>query len=266
MKKFIQKLLKILGIKSSWGIKKVSFDNIKISDDTYRIGCKKVILEGNTYFIPQYAIHRPAVKNFLKGQLYEPLTHKFVNEYCSQFTGSIVHAGTFFGDMIPSFSLSVNGRVFAFEPVLENFILAKLCIEENNLTNVIIQNSALSDNIDNLKINTVDKRGNHSGGGSAIDNTGLICPTMTIDSLNLNDTVLIQLDVEGHEMSALKGALDTISRCRPAVAIEDNEEKCSKFLRGNQYSEMGRIPGLSIWAPAENQVIRDFITRFLEAQ
>jgi len=266
MKKFIQKLLKILGIKSSWGIKKVSFDNIKINDDTYRIDCKKVILEGNTYFIPQYALHRPAVKDFLKGQLYEPLTHKFVNEYCSQFAGSIVHAGTFFGDMIPSFSLSVNGKVFAFEPVLENFILAKLCIEENNLTNVLIQNSALSDNIDNLKINTVDKRGNHSGGGSAIDNTGLICPTMTIDSLNLNDTVLIQLDVEGHEMSALKGALDTISRCRPAVAIEDNEEKCSKFLRGNQYSEMGRIPGLSIWAPAENQVIKDFITRFLEAQ
>ena len=67
-------------------------------------------------------------------------------------------------------------------------------------------------------------------------------------------------------MSALKGALDTISRCRPAVAIEDNEKKCSKFMRGNQYSEMGHIPGLSIWAPTENQVIKDFITRFLEAQ
>ncbi len=266
MKKFIQKLLKILGIKSSYGIEKASFEIIKINDDTYRIDCKKVILDGNTYFIPQYAIHRPAVKNFLKGQLYEPLTHKFVDEYCGQFRGSIIHAGTFFGDMIPSFSSSVNGKVFAFEPVLENFILAKLCIEENDLTNVIIQNSALSDSIGNLKINTIDKRGNHSGGGSTVDDSGLICPAMTIDSLNLEDTVLIQLDVEGHEIFALKGALETISRCRPVVAIEDNEEKCSKFLRGNQYTQMGRIPGLSIWAPGENQVMQDFITKFLEVQ
>ena len=89
---------------------------------------------------------------------------------------------------------------------------------------------------------------------------------MTIDSLNLEDTVLIQLDVEGHEMFALKGALKTISKCRPVVAIEDNEEKCSKFMRGNQYTQVGRIPGLSIWAPVENQVIQVFITKFLEAQ
>ena len=100
-------------------------------------------MEGNTYFIPQYAIHRPAVKNFLKGQLYEPLTHKFVNEYCGQFKGSIIHAGTFFGDMIPSFSSSVNGKVFAFEPVLENFILANDVLEAPEFDGPDLKSAAL---------------------------------------------------------------------------------------------------------------------------
>ena len=42
---------------------------------------------------------------------------------------------------------------------------------------------------------------------------------MTIDSLNLNPD-LIQLDVEGFEENALKGAFDTIMRSRPIIIIE----------------------------------------------
>ena len=42
---------------------------------------------------------------------------------------------------------------------------------------------------------------------------------MTIDSLNLNPD-LIQLDVEGFEENALKGAFDTIMRARPIIIIE----------------------------------------------
>ncbi len=45
---------------------------------------------------------------------------------------------------------------------------------------------------------------------------------MTIDSLNL-DPDLLQLDVEGFEENALKGAKKTIMRARPIIIIEQKK-------------------------------------------
>src|SRR5690606_31779742 len=45
-------------------------------------------------------------------------------------------------------------------------------------------------------------------------------PVMSLDSLQLKDVDLIQLDIEGYEMNALEGASNTIDRCRPVVCLE----------------------------------------------
>ena len=50
---------------------------------------------------------------------------------------------------------------------------------------------------------------------------GHYTPMVTIDSLGLEHCDLIYLDIEGYEMEALKGAAETIKRCRPTIAIED---------------------------------------------
>jgi FkbM family methyltransferase len=44
---------------------------------------------------------------------------------------------------------------------------------------------------------------------------------ITIDSLNLPSVGLIKLDIQGSELIALKGAAETIQRCRPVVLIEE---------------------------------------------
>lgn len=44
---------------------------------------------------------------------------------------------------------------------------------------------------------------------------------VTIDSLVLPTCDLIWLDIEGGELAALKGAVETLARCKPVVAIED---------------------------------------------
>lgn len=45
----------------------------------------------------------------------------------------------------------------------------------------------------------------------------------TLDSLGLRDVALLKIDVEGHELSVLEGARETISRYRPTVLVEVEE-------------------------------------------
>lgn len=46
------------------------------------------------------------------------------------------------------------------------------------------------------------------------------CEVITVDSLGYDDVDLIQLDVEGYELFALRGAEETIRRCKPVVCVE----------------------------------------------
>ena len=48
-------------------------------------------------------------------------------------------------------------------------------------------------------------------------------PTLRVDDLALEDLDLLVLDTEGHEFYALQGAQATISRCKPTVMIEIND-------------------------------------------
>jgi FkbM family methyltransferase len=45
-------------------------------------------------------------------------------------------------------------------------------------------------------------------------------PTLLIDDLNLEVCSFIHLDIEGFEYFALQGARQTISRCKPVIALE----------------------------------------------
>lgn len=234
-----------------------------IQEERFEVEFSRLTLDDNTFFVPKYAIHRPAVRNLFDGKLYEPKTHEFVKDFCSEFEGSIVHAGTFFGDMIPNFSKYVSGNVYAFEPVFENYVLAKLCLDANNLLNVILINAALSEKLTNLLIQTEEDGGKHAGGASMIANKGKICAAINIDRLALDDLILIQLDVEGHERVALSGAVQTIQRNRPVIAIEDNDDNCADFLGELGYQSIGSIPGLKLWLPKENSAYFDKVSAFL---
>jgi FkbM family methyltransferase len=47
-----------------------------------------------------------------------------------------------------------------------------------------------------------------------------VVPTKTLDSFGLQDVGFIKMDIEGHELSALKGAEQTIQRDRPLLLLE----------------------------------------------
>lgn len=271
MKTIVKRIFKSLGYEinrapkasNPKGAGRVQHDIEFIRDETFGVEFTHLTLDENQYFVPKYALHRPAVKSLLNGNLHEPDTHDFVREFCKSFNGSMVHAGTFFGDMVPNFSKSVSGKVYAFEPVFENYILAKLCVDSNNLSNVILMNSALSDKVGNLYIDTSESSGRHAGGASTISDKGAICSAINIDCLNIEDLVLVQLDVEGHELTALTGAQETVQKNRPAIAIEDNNDNCTEFLCNIEYENAGHIPGLTIWVPIENNRYKEEVTSLL---
>lgn len=227
-----------------------------VTPNGYSINFQTVSFDDSQYFVPEFALHRPAAQAILSKRVYEPDTHDLVQRIFSTSRGSLVHAGAFFGDMLPSFSKSVRHRIYAFEPVLESYVLAKLCVEVNKLSNVLLFNCALSDSFANVFMNTELGNGLHAGGMSKVAEMGQICTTITIDSLNDSTVEFIHLDVEGHESRALQGALQTIQKCRPLIAVEDNTQNCSKFLSQIDYELVRQYPGLNIWTPIEDDTLR----------
>jgi|GEM_PF-1482660 len=52
------------------------------------------------------------------------------------------------------------------------------------------------------------------------DGSGLRTPMITLDSLDLQRLSLLKLDIEGGEMAALQGGLETVKKLRPIIMIE----------------------------------------------
>jgi FkbM family methyltransferase len=227
------------------------FDDVKASHDMlgYEVD----------FFVPERAAHRVAVREFAEGRYYEPFTHLAFKMILEAKGGrNVIHAGAFFGDMLHTLSHSA-ARVYAFEPVLENFIFAKKNAERLGLANVVLFNAGLGDVDGLLPIRTTDKQGRFIGGGSTF-NTGPrteqhvyeMAPVFRIDSLPVADVALIELDVEGFELPALRGAGATIERDRPVILIEDNRENCADFLVSLGYQFAFATRGLGFWSGADD--------------
>ena len=213
----------------------------------YRIAFRRLAFEGDAFFLPRYAEHRPAVTEMLAGRRYEPATHVLMERLLRARPGDLIHAGTFFGDMLPTFARACRGTVLAFEPVLENYVLAKLCVQENGLDNVVMVNAGLAEAVGTARIDTGEER--HRGGTSEIAETGQPTALLPIDAFGREAVAVIQLDVEGHELSALRGAGRTLAASRPFVLVEDNRRECGPFLEGLGYEHRGAVPGLEVWCP-----------------
>lgn len=230
-----------------------------MSHNSWKVEYVSANAKGCSYSVPVRSMHRPACRAILSGSFYEPKTHELIKEIYRHFSGNLIHAGVFFGDMLPSFSdcVGAKGLVYAFEPVLESYVLARLCVQENNLKNIVLLNSALSDQAGSLTIVTdAGKRGGASliGSGQGGDQ---IISALCVDSFCINNLLCLHLDVEGHELQALKGSLQTIQRSKPIVLIEDNGNNCNDFMEQCGYICIGRVPGLKAWVHKSDERFRE---------
>ncbi len=220
-----------------------------------------------SYYLPKNHDDRPAIKRIKKGIVHELDTLRYIKQIYPKGT-AIIHAGTYFGDMLPFFSKLVGDKtVWAFEPVKENYQCALANIQLNKLSNIKIQNMGLSEKSNKLPM--ITKIGSVPAGGSSRIATSKILKAQTIETVfvdsidhileNNTETIsIIHLDIEGHEKQALAGAVATIAKYRPILVLEVfSKEKPSmdKYLAKMGYRFKKRVNHNCVYFPEEKAVI-----------
>lgn len=181
-----------------------------------------------SYCMPANCAHRPAVRMVQNGEVYEPDTIQFMlNNHDNK---RIITAGTFFGDFLPALA-STGTEVFAYEPVETNYRCAKITLDMNYTDhNVHLRHGALGKTNEQLEIAIANHNGQPLGGASNFQQSKHV-PKSSRETVNvyaIDQYVeffraplgIIQLDVEGHEEMALRGALDVIKRWQPILILE----------------------------------------------
>lgn len=189
------------------------------------------------YCVPILTPSRVEIDKILDGDVHEQDTIECIVN--NSRGNDIVHAGTFFGDMLPAFSQAFN-TVWAFEPSKFIYECASQTIQLNEITNVTLRNSALSNKVGHAYIKTANNEGKQTGSAARLtkqtDGVTERVDVHTIDYVvPITSTIdVIHLDVEGQELDALRGAKQTIVRCKPCIVLE---------TRGPQYRQFSKFLG-----------------------
>ena len=109
-------------------------------------------------------------------------------------------------------------RVYAFEPMAAH----RECFLKNvQYDNFTLHPVALGERDGSVKMATVD----HSTGGTHIDpGQPGDTPMTTLDSYEIPTIDFMKLDCEAYEIYVLRGAKETLLRCKPVICIEQKNQ------------------------------------------
>jgi len=135
----------------------------------------------------------------------------------------IVTAGAHIGYFVRFYAKKFE-RVYAFEPVPFHF---HCMVNNNQVDNVIKMQCALGN--ENKLIGMHDPFNKNLT--FQVDQQKQIYPMLTLDSFNLDACDLLQLDIEGYEIEAVEGAVNTINKYKPVIIVEKQigDEKINKL-------------------------------------
>jgi FkbM family methyltransferase len=164
----------------------------------------------------------------------------------------VVEAGANIGahTLVLSQLVGPAGRVYAFEP--QRVVFQILCgnLALNGCLNVVCREMALGDQPGQLRVPPVDYQRENNFGGVALrrDDAGEPVPVITLDSLDLPACHFLKADVEGMELSVLRGAEQTLRRHRPLLYVENDRQASSaaliEYLQSLEYDLYWHLPPL----------------------
>jgi len=145
--------------------------------------------------------------------------------------------------------------VYCFEPSPACF---QELVRHAAQPNVIKIQAALGDTHGLVAVSDARDDGKPSHPGvTHVSGAGVI-PTLRVDDLALEHCDLLSLDLEGYELFALRGAVETVERCRPVMLIEINQhsdrygvppDDVRDWLTAQGYQFVARVHSDEIWTP-----------------
>lgn len=131
-------------------------------------------------------------------------------------------------------------RVYAFEPHPLHFY----CLVGNvQLNHVIKIQAGLGE-----EASFGAMVGDSVGASMSVAGEDVFLPIIPIDVFHFTDVDVIQLDVEGYELRALKGAIRTITKFKPLLILENgHHQEIVDFLIPLGYTTQERLTWDTVW-------------------
>lgn len=173
-----------------------------------------------------------AVSYFLsKENVWEPFETEIMKKFFKSNTVFIdigAHIGYY---SLLCASIAKQGKVFAFEPVKENFEILKKNAQVNNFKNIIISENAISDT-DSSKLLYLSNENNTGDNRFFSDNfreipenrLELKVKCVTLDQFLVDYNIkpnIIKMDIQGAELLALKGMKKTLDNITKLVVFTE---------------------------------------------
>lgn len=150
---------------------------------------------------------------------YEPEIRR-LDEVCGR-GGTMLDIGGWYGPWTRRMARRAE-RVVTIEPTPLHAVLQRTVPP-----NVEVIAAAASDHVGEAEIWLAPSGGGAEGVSSLhrreIHGVSMKVALITVDQLALDDVSFMKIDVDGHEIPVLRGAMETIKRCRPRLFIEVEE-------------------------------------------
>ena len=214
---------------------KYTNDSVDCSDN-----CTVAVNEYGTFCTPKKYLTDEPVQAVYRGEQYEAKTVSRLKSI--GIDGDIIHAGAYFGDLLPAFSsLLGNGYIiWAFEPNPISFRCATMTIKLNDLRNVNLFNFGLGQK--NTEGNLLTANSEKELGGTTRLTDTRSTNTIDVPIKKLDDTIpdnrpisLIHLDVEGYEEKVISGAENLINKYKPIIIIEYRGQETDDLMNKINY-------------------------------
>lgn len=207
----------------------------------------EICCSGGTAIVPAVVPHGMQIKNWRQGRFYEAPFLEYLK--ATYRGGTWVDGGSAIGNHTLFFAKFCETRqVISIDPILSSLKIQEQILSINRLREkVFIISAALSDKVSTGYID-------HFGPGVGhwrLSERGEPVPTITLDSLELENVQVLKLDIEGSELAALKGAQALLSTQHPAVFTEANSKQevadIGKFMRQFGYRHRNSFHTMHEW-------------------
>jgi FkbM family methyltransferase len=182
---------------------------------------------GETAFF--YTLDKCFISDTIKtNTIWEPYLHGIFEKYVNS-NSIVIECGCHIGTHTVKLA-KLCKKIYGFEPMPNTNKVLNMNIGINKITNATILNFGVSSEPGKTSFLWVS---DGNPGSAGLDNNPMGKPAFskkieekidvsltTIDSLNLEKVDFIKIDVEGYESLVIKGAMETIKRCKPVITME----------------------------------------------